>query len=149
MDHSTEGALLTEIVLDIFKLNGLLILEGDQLSKEHGLTSARWKVLGALAPSDTPLTVSDVAKLMGLTRQAIQRLVNEMETLGLLELKANPKHKRAKLLSLTQKGMNSYELMTQKQIPWVNEIAAKFDNGDLQQMQQMLVKLIGLLDIKS
>ena len=52
MQHTLEGQRFTEIVLEIFKLNGLLITEGDQITKTLGLSSARWKVLGALATDD-------------------------------------------------------------------------------------------------
>jgi len=141
MKHSTEGKLLTDIVLEIFKLNGFLILEGDQLTKELGLSSARWKVLGALSGSQNPITVPEIARTMGLTRQAVQRLANEMIKDGLLYSQMNPCHKRAKLLALTKKGKEFFEKLEQKQIQWVNSIADGFKAKDLQIVSSVLQKV--------
>ena len=108
-----------------------MVTTGDQLIKELGITSARWKILGALSYSDSAMTVPDIARAMGQTRQAVQRLVNEMIEDGLLELLNNPKHQRAKLLSLTNKGQNTFSKVMEKQIPWVNSIAQDIRKEDL------------------
>ncbi len=79
MKHTTNGELLTELILEIFSLSGSLVNEGDELVKELGLTSARWKVLGALAISGVPMSVAQIAKSMGQTRQGVQRLADIME----------------------------------------------------------------------
>jgi len=131
MQHSQEGKQLTEIILSVFKLNGLLVLSGDKLIKDLGLSSARWKVLGALEMADNALTVSDIAREMGQTRQAVQRLANEMIKDDLLMYKNNPKHKKAKLLYLTDKGCSVYEKAAQKQEAWVNSLANDMDAPSL------------------
>ncbi len=146
MSRTSEGTLMTEIILEIFKLNGLLVLEGDQLTKEFKLTSARWKILGALAGADQPMTVPDIAKTMGQTRQAVQRLVNEMQEDGLLTTQINPHHKRAKLQVLTEKGKTSFEVIQKKQAPWVNAIAAQFSPSDLKKVNSVLTQLINTLE---
>ena len=114
MTHTLKGRLLTQIVLEIFKLNGLLVSEGDKLVKDISLTSARWKVLGALSNGPGPMIVADIARMMGLSRQAVQRLSNEMIKDGLLETQLNPDHQRAKLLTLTDSGKYAYEQAIQR-----------------------------------
>ena len=146
MKHTPEGRLFTDIVLDIFKLSGLLVLEGDKLTKELGLSSARWKVMGAIVNSRSPLTVPQIARNMGQTRQAVQRLANEMEGDGLLSFQTNPHHKRAKLLTLTAKGKINYKKLVQKQIPWANTVANKISTSDLQMTSSVLQKLIDNLE---
>ena len=142
MKHTNEGKLFTDIILEIFKLNGSLIIEGDKLTNEQGLSSARWKILGAINLSPTPMTVPQIARNMGQTRQAVQRLVNAMEGDGLLSFNNNPNHKKAKLLALTQEGKTKYERVTQKQIPWANAIADKISSSDLKLTSSVLQKLI-------
>jgi DNA-binding MarR family transcriptional regulator len=144
--HSAEGKLLTEIILGIFKLNGLLITEGDQLINGLGLSSARWKVLGAISESDRPMTVPDIARMMGQSRQAVQRLSNEMKEEGLLETKNNPGHKRAKLLALTDEGKSIYAEVEQLQIPWVNSIADEIETTDLKHTSSVLQRIITRLE---
>lgn len=132
MRYTPEGELFTEIVLELFKLSGLLVCEGDKLTKDLGLSSARWKVLGALALSNQPLTVAEIARSMGQTRQGVQRLTDEMEQEGILAYKDNPKHKRAKLVDLTPKGKKIYNKLEQKQIPWANSNSYDMSAKDMQ-----------------
>ena len=143
MPHTPEGKLFTDIILELFKLNGLLVVEGDQLVKELGLTSARWKVLGALYKASDPLTVPEIARIMGQTRQAVQRLANEMNKDGLLNTQMNPNHKSAKFLVLSEKGKEVFEVIEKKQVPWVNSVAEGLDVADLKVTISVLQKMIG------
>src|SRR5215471_5887623 len=95
---------ITDLILETFRLNGCLLMAGDALVADIGLTSARWQVLGAIALSPVPLCVAHIARNMGLTRQAVQRLGNEMERDGLAWFGPNPLHQRAKLVLLTARG---------------------------------------------
>lgn len=108
MAHS-ERRPIDELVFEVFRLNARLITAGDAAVKEAGLTSARWMVLGAVAMSSTPMTVAQIARTMGLTRQAVQRLTNEMAELGLVELRENPRHARARHVALTATGTDAYD----------------------------------------
>ena len=141
MKHTHEGRLLTEIILETFKLNGLLVAAGDRLTKELGITSARWKILGALSYNDDPMTVPEIAKTMGQSRQAVQRLANEMIQDGLLETLDNPRHQRAKLLRLTAKGQATFLKVMDKQIPWVNSIAEEVKHEELASVTSTLKRL--------
>ncbi|MDW7548438.1 MarR family winged helix-turn-helix transcriptional regulator [Pseudoalteromonas peptidolytica] len=141
MNHTQEGHLLTSIILDVFKLNGLLVQEGDKLVKELGLSSARWKVLGALSSSDAAMTVSDIARKMGQSRQSVQRLVNELMNEALLASSDNPNNKKAKLYSLTDVGEEIFAQAMEEQSSWVNQIAQSFSQVELQNTSDLLRKL--------
>lgn len=99
---------LNHLVLEVFRLNGVLLAAGDALVAPFQLTSARWQVLGAIVLGGAPLPVAHIARNMGLTRQGVQRLVNEMAASGLVELADNPHHSRAKLVRLTPAGEAAY-----------------------------------------
>ena len=99
---------VTDLVLEVFRLNGELIAMGDAMVAEIGLTSARWQVLGAIALSNTPLPIAQIARNMGLTRQAVQRVANELEAEGFVRFAPNPHHQRAKYVLLTRKGEAAY-----------------------------------------
>lgn len=85
-------------------MNGDLLAAGDALVGDLGLTSARWQVLGAIALSPVPLPVAHIARNMGLTRQAVQRLVDDMRADGFVRLEPNPHHRRAMLVLATERG---------------------------------------------
>ena len=110
-----KRAVLTELIIEIFRLNGRLLAAGDALVADLGLTSARWQVLGPIAQSPVPLPVAHIARNMGLTRQAVQRLANELEGDGLVRFAPNPHHQRAKLVLLTARGKSAYDAAMKRQ----------------------------------
>ncbi len=111
---------LTELILEIFRVNGLLLAAGDRLSKPLRLTSARWQIMGALR--DGPMTASQVARRMGLTRQSVQRVVDLLAGEGLIALEENPDHRRAKLLRLTDEGQLRLASIMEIQAAWAHRI---------------------------
>lgn len=132
-EHRTEaGEAVTGLILDIFKLNGRLLLAGDRLVSELGLTSARWQVLGSIAYADGPQTVAWHARSMGHHRQGIQRIVNELKDEGILEFKTNPHHKRSHLVCLTVKGQKLYDAAIARQVPWVNTLSSGLTQEDIE-----------------
>ena len=83
--HTSKRVLFLDLVLSILRLNGLLIAEGDAMTEKLGLTHARWKVIGAIALSANGLTVPGIAKVLGQSRQAVQRITDVMMEDGILE----------------------------------------------------------------
>ena len=123
------GVALTALFLKLFRVNGLLLMTGDRLTSDHGLTSARWQVMGAVA--DGPLTVAQIARNMGLKRQSVQRLVNVLSQQSLLSLSDNPNHRRARLVQLTGTGRSQYEEISLIQARWVSRISEGLDVNEL------------------
>ena len=115
---------LTGLVIEVFRLNGDLLAVGDALVHDLGLTSARWQVLGAIALSPVPLHVAHIARNMGLTRQAVQRVVDDMRTDSLVQLRPNPHHRRAMLVAMTEQGEAAYRQAILRQERWADELAA-------------------------
>jgi len=122
-----SGDAVTSLILETFRLNGRLLAAGDALITGLGLTSARWQVLGAVAAAPVPLSVAQIARAMGLTRQAVQRLANDMESDGLLRFAVNPNHRRAKLVVMTPSGQSVYAAAMKRQAPWAQALAHGFN----------------------
>src|SRR5260370_29413501 len=93
--RTAEGDAATEVVLETFRVNGLLLAAGSRLAARERLTPARWQVLGAVALAGRPLTVPQIARRMGLTRQAVQASVNRLLAEALVEARGNLDHRRA------------------------------------------------------
>jgi DNA-binding MarR family transcriptional regulator len=104
MRLSHSDASVRELALTVFETNGRLVEAGNRLVSPVGLTTARWQVLGALGYSPHPLPVAHIARNMGLTRQAVQRVVDLLTEQGLVDHRPNPHHQRAKLVVLTPTG---------------------------------------------
>jgi len=118
-----QAAAVTALILETFRLNGRLLSAGDALVRNLELTSARWQVLGAIAAAPLALSVAQIARSMGLTRQAVQRIANDMERDGLLRFDDNPNHQRAKLVVMTPRGESAYAAAMKRQAPWAQALA--------------------------
>jgi DNA-binding MarR family transcriptional regulator len=137
---------LTDLVIDVFRLNGALLASGDSLVADLGLSSARWQVLGAIAFSPIPLPVAHLARNMGLTRQAVQRSVDEMRNDGLVRLDPNPHHKRAMLVAMTERGRNAYRAAMERQGGWADVLAAGLSPKGVEAASTLLRELRRRLD---
>ena len=104
MSNSPPSAHVRDLALAVFETNGRLVDAGNELVRPIGLTTAWWQVLGALGYSPQPLPVAHIARNMGLTRQAVQRVVDLLIANGLVSQQPNPHHQRAKLIVLTAVG---------------------------------------------
>lgn len=136
-----KGELFTELVLAVFKLNGLLLIEGDRIAGGYELSSARWKVLGAVALSGHPMTVAQIGRHMGQARQSVQRIANDMAENGYFTWVDNPSDKRAMLLKLTAKGTRVYKQLEAEQAPWANDAAGALENEQLETALSVVRKL--------
>jgi DNA-binding MarR family transcriptional regulator len=125
--NMNASVALSALFLDIFRANAALAAAGDQLVAPLGLTSARWQVLGAVAMAPVPQPVAHIARDMGLARQSVQRLVNELISDGLVDLRDNPHHKRARLVCLTAQGVEAMAAINTLQRPWVDGLADGMD----------------------
>jgi DNA-binding MarR family transcriptional regulator len=144
--HTPEGVAATEVVLETFRANGHLVSAGDRLAAEEGLTAARWQVIGAIALAGRPLSVPQIARRMGLTRQAVQASVNRLRGDGLVDADANPDHRRSPLIRLTERGSARYEALLERQADWINELAAGLKRTDLLTTARVLNELTTRLD---
>jgi len=129
--RTAEGDAATAVVLEIFRVNGLVLADGNRLAVAEGLTAARWQVLGAVALAGRPLTVPQIARRMGLTRQAVQESVNRLLAEALAEARDNLDHRRSPLIGLTELGSQKYTAIDQRQSRWINQLAAGLQITDL------------------
>jgi len=129
--RTAEGDAATAVVLEIFRVNGLVLADGNRLAVAEGLTAARWQVLGAVALAGRPVTVPQIARRMGLTRQAVQESVNRLLAEALVEARDNLDHRRSRLIGLTALGRQKYTAVDQRQARWINQLAAGLQITDL------------------
>ncbi|MFD9910168.1 MarR family winged helix-turn-helix transcriptional regulator [Streptomyces sp. NPDC059063] len=94
--------LLSRTALGVFRLNGQFLAVSEELARPAGLTAAWWQVLGAVLRE--PLPVAGIARVMGITRQSVQRVADLLVRRGLAAYVPNPAHRRAKLLTPTDAG---------------------------------------------
>ena len=94
-----------------------------------------------MALAGRPLTVPQIARRMGLTRQAVQESVNRLLAGALVEARDNLDHRRSPLIGLTRLGSQKYTAVDQRQARWINELAAGLKITDLAVAARLLREL--------
>jgi DNA-binding MarR family transcriptional regulator len=134
--QTPSAEAFTQLILETFRFNGRLLTAGDRLTKELGLSSALWQMLGAI--DQAPLTVAQIARNMGLTRQSVRRTAHVLREKGFIEFQENPNHQRAKFVVLTKPGSNVLDRATKIQIDWSNRIAQDLNAPELNAAMQII-----------
>ena len=135
------GEALTDLMLDLFRANSLILTAADRLVASLGLTSARWQILGAIVYAERPQPVSWLARDLGANRQNVQRIINDLEKDGLVAFGANPHHRRAQLVILTDKGKQAFDAAMDLQAPWVNKLADGLSVKDIGTVRRVVTAL--------
>ncbi len=136
--RTPAGDILTDLILDLFRLNSLVLTAGDRLVARLGLTSARWQILGAMVAAQRPQPVAWLARDMGANRQNVQRIINDLQREGLVTFEANPHHRRAQLVILTDKGKKTFDAAMRLQAPWINSLSEGLPIKDIQIMHRVV-----------
>jgi DNA-binding MarR family transcriptional regulator len=135
------GSAVTNLVLDLFRLNNQLLSAGDRLVAPIGLTSARWQILGAIVAADYAQPVAWLARKLGAHRQNVQRIINDLAKEGLVEFEANPHHRKAQLVILTKKGKQIMDEAMRLQAPWSNSLADGLTVKDIETAHGVMLAL--------
>ena len=142
------GDAVTDLVLDLFRLNNQLLSAGDRLVAPLGLTSARWQILGAIVAADYSQPVAWLARNLGAHRQNVQRIINDLAKEGLVGFEANPHHRKASLVVLTKKGKQTFDAAMRMQAPWSNNLAGGLSVKDIETAHRVMLALLQNLNAK-
>lgn len=77
------------------------------------------------------LTVPQIARQRGTSRQNIQVLVDRLAEAGLVEYVANPDHQRSERLKLTSAGRRSHTSAIHRQATWLAELLPQVTEEEL------------------
>ena len=88
---------------NIIRINGAFLEVAEKICSDDKLiTVPIWRVIAVIRIN--PMTVSEVAKYLGLKRQSVQSTVNQMKRRGLVKFRKNPNHKTSPFVILTKEG---------------------------------------------
>ena len=135
---------LSRFVINIFRINGALMRNGDRITKSIGQSSARWHVLGQA--SFEPQTVAAIARNMGHARQSVQRVADVLVNEGLAAYIDNPKDRRAKLLVVTPEGEAVIAQINERNAAWAEEIMPNLDADNLAALAEQLERVAAILE---
>jgi len=105
-----------------------------------GLTQARWRTLIELSING-PVTQRDLAAVLGVEGPTVVRLLDGLETKGLIERRVNPHDRRAKRVSLTKAAAPILEEIRGIADETRKEILADIPPDDLAVAHQVLTMI--------
>ncbi|WP_460068034.1 MarR family winged helix-turn-helix transcriptional regulator [Streptomyces sp. YKOK-I1] len=136
--------LLSRSALGVFRLNGQFLAVAEELARPAGISAAWWQVLGAVLGE--PLPVSGIARVMGITRQSVQRIADLLVGKGLAEYRPNPAHRRAKLLAPTPEGRAAIARIDPGHAAFADRLVAAYGETELAEAVAVLERLSEVLD---
>jgi DNA-binding MarR family transcriptional regulator len=141
--RTPAGDAFSVVVVQVLRLSGLLTAAGDELARPSGQTSARWMVLAAV--EGKPATVADIARVLGLARQSVQRVADLLAEDGLARYEGNPDHQRAKLLRLTARGQAALRAIQAGQRVWADALGSAVGEAELRRASRSLARILDVV----
>jgi DNA-binding MarR family transcriptional regulator len=141
--RTLAGDAFTTLVVKILRLNGHLTAAGDALSRPAGQSSARWQVMGVAEHG--PVTVAQIARVLGLARQSVQRVADLLERDGLAGYIPNAADRRADLLELTAEGLDALRAIQAAQRTWADALGAEIGADELRRASEVLGRVLDVL----
>ena len=132
------------LVADVFQAAGEMRRHGEAIAQQAEQTQARWQVMSVI--SDGDWTVSDVARRLGVTRQGVQRIADELVADGLGAYADNPRHRRSAFLRLTAKGEGALAKITAVARRHNQKITKLFSSEELARTRELLRRIIRVLE---
>lgn len=88
------------------------------------------------------LTVPRIADVLGLSRQFVQRCVNEAEEAGWVVLEVNPAHQRSSLVAVTPAGRAVVDGIRADEARSLGAVAASLEGADVEASLRVLSRLL-------
>lgn len=136
---------LESVVTETVALFQRLRREAERIHGQGETSSGRRAVLRGLSQRG-PQTVPEMARARPVSRQYMQRLVNELTADGLVEAVANPAHKRSPLLRLTGAGEDKLEEMSVREQELFEGLRIKIPPEELLQAATTLRRVRQVLE---
>lgn len=124
----------------LVQLMALMRREVEARMAEYGLTDAQWKPLWMLQDGRAT-TAFELAREMGVDAGAITRLVDRLETKGLLERERSESDRRVVHLRLTAEGAKAAERVPHVLASVNNDFLRGFSEAEWKQLRKLVARM--------
>lgn len=114
---------------------------GKSLVGSLKLSIGQWRVLRMAGRVSEPLTVPRIARRLRLTRQAVQRAVDDLVERDLLSLDKNEDHLSSPLVVLTPKGRATFDEVQRREHSLGLYLRDEISDADQRAASDMIVRL--------
>ncbi|MFE7441601.1 MarR family winged helix-turn-helix transcriptional regulator [Streptomyces chartreusis] len=136
-------------VSEVFDLIGALYRRGlrklEQGEEVEGVSVGVRSVL-VLLHRYGPMTVPQMGRLMTLTRQFVQRMVNDALARGWAETTPNPAHQRSSLIRITDEGEAVITAILAREHALNRQVGGELTEAELQACVRVLKEMLKTFD---
>ena len=143
-DDPRPAALLPLIVADVYELAGRFRAEGESIAATVGQTQARWQVMSAA--STASLTVAQIARRLGVSRQNVQRIADLLVNEGWATFQPNPDHRGSPHLMLTKRGQTALVQLGKAAARSHTKLAGRLTGADIGAIHRGLRRMIAAMN---
>jgi DNA-binding MarR family transcriptional regulator len=140
---------LGDRISEVFDLIGALYRRGlrklEQGEEVEGVSVGVRSVL-VLLHRYGPMTVPQMGRVMTLTRQFVQRMVNDAAARGWVEATPNPAHQRSSLIRVTQEGEAVITAILTREHALNRQVGGDLTEGELRACVRVLKQMLKTFD---
>lgn len=152
-ENATDRPLLPddlpERLMEVFALVGPLYRRVqrkiEQDAPEQGLSVGARAVLDLLREHG-PMTVPQMGRAQSLSRQFVQRMVNDAAARDFVETIPNPAHQRSSLIRLTDDGLTAITAVTAREHALLRQVGGDLTDADVAACVRVLSRMLELFD---
>ena len=117
-------------------------LEADQELSALEISGAQFMVIAALALSDGAKSASDLCKGISYDAGAMTRMIDRLESKGLIRRSRREDDRRVVYLELTEKGHGAFPRMRAVSMGVVNRFLRGFTQAEARQLESYLTRML-------
>lgn len=148
-DRGPRAEDSTDRLIEVFNLVGPLYRKAQRKVEEdapaEGLSVGVRAVLNILREHE-PQTVPQMGRAQALSRQFVQRMINEAADRGMVEFAPNPAHKRSSLIRLTDRGRAAITAVIDRERVLLSQAAEGLTDEEIDTCLRVLSQLLRYLD---
>ena len=117
-------------------------LEADQELSALEISSAQFIVIAALALSESARSASDLCKGISYDAGAMTRMLDRLETKGLIQRSRRADDRRVVYLELTEEGHRAFPRMRMLSMGVLNRFLRGFSQAEARQLESYLTRML-------
>ncbi|OKK15609.1 MarR family transcriptional regulator [Streptomyces sp. CB00455] len=147
-DRGLASEELTDRLTEVFDLVGPLYRRTQRKVERdvsvEGLSVGVRAVLNLLREHG-PMTAPQMGRAQALSRQFVQRMVNDAAARGLVESAPNPAHKKSSLIRLTEQGQTVITAVIDRERVVLRQVGGDLTDAEVDTCLRVLSRLLELM----
>jgi DNA-binding MarR family transcriptional regulator len=135
------GYLLSRVRTEMF-LALDKALEADEELAALEISAAQFIVIATLALADAPTSASDLCRGISYDAGAMTRMIDRLESKGLIRRNRRPDDRRVVYIELTEEGSRAFPRMKEISMGVVNRFLRGFSQVEARQLESFLTRML-------